>query len=154
VVDLELLADRDVELIGHERARNVPAELRVAGQRRKRPRAEALVGDGIRVCDAERERRVGVEEELVHVVVVDHHQPVGLELLEPVCDLLEGAEERLPLVGLAHLLARVVDVLHRRRVARADPSHDARHQLPPLSRICLPISGSGVSVTPESLTIT
>src|SRR5215212_9486405 len=38
------------------------------------------------------ERRVRVQEELVHVVVVDHDQTVRLELAEPLGDLLEGAE--------------------------------------------------------------
>ena len=68
------------------------------GERRERPRAEALVGDRVAVGDAQRERRVGVEEELVHVVVVDDDQPVGPELREPLRDLLERPEERLPFV--------------------------------------------------------
>ena len=103
----------------------------VAGQRRERTGAEALVGDRIAVGDAECERRVGVQEELVHVVVVDHDQPVGPELLEPLRHLAERAEQRLPLVEPRDVVAGVVDVLHGRRVRRADPSDDPGHHLPP-----------------------
>ena len=123
-----------------------------AGQRRERPRAEALVGDRVFVGDPERERRVRVQEELVHVIVVDHDQTVRLELAEPIGDLLEGPEERLPLLVPAHLLAGVVDVLHGRSVRRPDASQYPRHQ--PLSFICRPISGNGTPVTPLSFTIT
>ncbi len=152
VVDLELLADSRVELIGDQRTRDVPSERAIPRQRRKRPRAEPLVGDRVRVGHAERERRIRIEEELVHVVVVDHQQAVGVELCEPPADLLEWTEQRLPFVVAPCLLAGVVDVLHRWRVRCADPSHDSGHQ--PLSLICLPISSSGVFVTPESFTIT
>ena len=132
----------------------MPAELRIAGKRWERPGSEAFVGDRIRVRDAERERRVGIEEELVHVVVVDHDQSIRLELLEPRCNLLKGPKERLPLLRLAHFVACVVHVLHRRCVRGSDTSDHPCHHFPPDSRICLPISGSGVSVTPESFTIT
>src|SRR5207237_9797516 len=53
VVDLELLADRRIELVGDERARDVPDELAVPGQQRERASSEALVRDRISAGDSE-----------------------------------------------------------------------------------------------------
>src|SRR5690606_8576562 len=63
VVEALVLEIREVELVGDERRGDVLRELRVALQRRQIARAAALVGDGERLADAEREVRVVVEEE-------------------------------------------------------------------------------------------
>jgi hypothetical protein len=106
------LADGGIELVRHQRAGDVPAEGAVPGEGRKRPRPEALVGHRVGVGHAEREGRVRIQEELVHVVVVDHEQPVGPQLFQPGRHLGERAEQRLPLLVSADAIAGVVGVLH------------------------------------------
>ena len=71
MVERLVLEERHVELFGHQRLTDVMREARMPGDRRQVARAAAFVGDLVAVADAERERRVVIEEERRDVIVVD-----------------------------------------------------------------------------------
>ena len=52
MVDRNLLADRRIELVGDQAARDVPGEIAVAGEIGEVAPAPALVGQLVRVADA------------------------------------------------------------------------------------------------------
>ena len=125
MVELHLVHDRHVELVEHERLRHVRRELRIADDRRNRPRAPAFVGDRKLGRAAEPKRRDDFEVERVDVVVVDDDRNVGRRLGHP---LLRG------LVALEHgnpVRFRGAAVVHRGadrgRVRRADAGDDLGH---------------------------
>ncbi len=127
MVDRQVLPDRDVEFVVHERIGHVPRQGRMAFERRHGARAQAFVRDRILGGDAERESGIVVEEESGRVIIVEKHEHVGLLLREPPLDRLVALEERRP-VGVALLLAVVsrADGGHVRRAYSAD---DSRHAL-------------------------
>ena len=96
VVQRHLLADRRIELVVHQRAREVPGEIRIARQIRQRPLPPALIRLGVRRADAEGEGRVGVEEELVHVVVVNDQEQIRPDLVQPLPCRHITVEQRRP----------------------------------------------------------
>jgi len=83
VIQRHLLANRWVELIVYKRPRQMPREIRIAGQVRQVPPAPALIRLRVRRANAEGKGWVSVEEELVDVVVVDDQEQVGPDLLQP-----------------------------------------------------------------------
>jgi hypothetical protein len=62
MVELHLLADRRIELVRYQRAREVPGKIRIAGQVWQRPFPPTLIRLGMRGANAEREGGVNVEE--------------------------------------------------------------------------------------------
>src|SRR3954469_2463334 len=87
--------------------------------------AEPLVGDAVRLANAEREGRVLVEEERGGVVVEAEEEDIGLLLRQPLRHRLVALEERLP-VGIA-LLALVERHRDRGHVGGANAANDASH---------------------------
>ena len=80
VVDLHLVAQRQIELVEDHRLRDVRGELGMALHHRHRTRAPALVGDREFRRGAEREGRDDLHRERRGVVVVDADDDVGLGL--------------------------------------------------------------------------
>ncbi len=165
MVQRHLLAQCRVELVIHQAAREVPGEVRMTRQRIERPCGPPLVGQGETLCHAQGEGRVGVEEEMVHVVVVGDHHHVGLARRQPGPGLGEPVEDRLP--QRLVLAAAIEHPGEGRGVRTADPADDAAHQAVPwrrprsacklamnaaksCPRICAPIS---ISVPPPAMAI-
>ena len=78
MVERAPLEEGHVELVGHERLPDMRGKFGMPGDRREVARTAALVGDLPIGSDAERERRVVVEEERRDVVVVDEQQDIRL----------------------------------------------------------------------------
>ena len=97
MLDGELLADREVEFVLVDQGfAQVGREFGIASHLWQRPRAEALVGDGIALGRADGEGGVLVEHEIGAVVVVHHDRDIGLEAREPLAHRDVGVGERLP----------------------------------------------------------
>src|SRR6266705_2188070 len=73
-----------------------------------------LVGQLVPIADAERESRIGIEKEAIHVIVVDNDHGVGLDPLQPFFGRTIAVEERRPYRVLLHAL--VIGVRNRRGV--------------------------------------
>jgi hypothetical protein len=74
VVERPVLEEGHVEFVGHQRRRDMLSERGMAVDRRQRTYSPALVRHRERLADAQRERRVVIEEERSDVIVedVDH----------------------------------------------------------------------------------
>src|SRR5437773_11891246 len=96
VIERQILEDREVELVVHQRAGYVPRQRSMPFQGWNRARPEAFVGDAVLLAHAQREGRVVVEEKSGGVIVEAEEQHVGLALGEPAGDRLVAPEERLP----------------------------------------------------------
>ena len=107
---------------------------RVALDRRESARAAALVRDRVLLPDAERERRVVIEEERRHVIVEDVHDRIRLLLPEPLVHRLERREDRRP--GRVILLVLVVGEANGRRMRGRHATDDAGHAAPSRDRSC------------------
>ena len=125
VVQRPMLVERHVELVRHERMPEVGRELGMTLDRRQVARPAAFVGHVPLGPDAQRERRVVVEEERRDVVVVDHEQHVGPLLGQPVRQRREVPEDRRP--DRIVLLVLVVGEADGRRMRRGDAADDACH---------------------------
>ena len=129
VIHRHLLADRRIELVLHQAAREVPGERGIAGHVRQIALAPAFIGLRIHLARAEREGRIGVEEEPVHVIVVDHDEQVRPQRLEPGAHRHVAVEQRRPHRVL--LLPLVVHRPERRRVRRTDTTNHPSHRQRP-----------------------
>ena len=150
MVERHLLADRRIELIVHQRPREVPGEIRIARQVRQRPFPPALIRLGVRRADAEGEGRVSVEEKLVHVVVVNDQEQIRPHLIQPLPGRNVTIEQRRPHRLL--LLSAVPGHADRGRVGGADAADHCRHvqcafrawySAKVIPAVWAPISGSG-----------
>ena len=90
------LEERHVELVSHQRHGDVLRQAQVTLRRWHVARSAAFVGRGVAVVDAQRERRVVVEEERRDVVVVDREQHVHVLLAHPAADGVEAVKDGLP----------------------------------------------------------
>ena len=72
--------------MSHQIIGDVPAELSVAGEARKRAQSEPLIRLRKLVCNAERKGRVGVEREMIEMVVVDDDDLIGPRVRKPSLD--------------------------------------------------------------------
>ncbi len=125
MVERLVLEERHVELVGHQRAADMRGQRRVPLDRRQGARAAALVGHFPSRADAERERRVMVEEERGGVIVVDHQQHVGPLFLDPGRERREVLEDRRP-DGIVALVL-VEGETNRRSVGGGDAANDSGH---------------------------
>jgi hypothetical protein len=120
VVERLALEKRHIEFVGDQGRTDVPAERRVAFDRRQLARAAAFVGDRVAVIDAEHEGRIVIEEEGSDVIVEDHQQHIRLVLGEPALHRREGLEDRRP--DRVVLVVPVVGESDGGRM-RTDPGH-------------------------------
>ncbi len=127
VVQRLVLEVGQVELVGDQALGDVRGERGVSRHRGQAAGAAALVRDGVLLADAQRERRVVVEEERRDVIVEDVDDRVGPVLLEPGGHRLERPEDRGP-VGVV-LLVLVVGKANSRRVRGGDATDDPGHLL-------------------------
>ena len=130
MVELHVLADREVEFVAHEMVGDMPAEIGVAGHAREIAQAETFVGLRKGRRDAEREGRIGVEGEMIEMIVVDDDDLVGLYLGEPALHRLQAVVPDLPARIELSRHALVVLVTHRGRVRHAETADDLRHHVP------------------------
>src|SRR5205814_2884805 len=125
VIERQILEDREVELVVHQRAGNMPRKRSMPFQGWNRARTEALVGDAVFLAHAQREGRVVVEEKSGGVIVEAEEQHVGPALGEPLRHRLVALEQRLPVrVVLPALVESDADGRH---VRGADAADDFRH---------------------------
>lgn len=97
MVERLALEEGQVELFHHQRLADMRGQPRMAHDGGQVALATALVSDLIALADAERERRVMVEEERGHMVVVGHdHEIRRLDIGQPLLDRREGLEDRGP----------------------------------------------------------
>jgi hypothetical protein len=95
VVNLQFLARGDVEFLADQSLDDVPRQFGIAGQRRKRLQAPALVGVAILGRGTHGEGRHFIEEEAQAMVVVEDHRDVRPVLGQPAVHRRETVEERL-----------------------------------------------------------
>jgi hypothetical protein len=125
MIDQHLLTHGDVELVGDERVDQVPGQRRIAGDRPRHRNAPAFILVAIFVGCADRESRQLVEKEVETVVVIEHHGDVGLLARQPVMDVIEALEERLPIRIVLFLVRyRLAD---RGHVCGSDATDDSGH---------------------------
>ncbi len=105
----------------------MPPEGGVAGQAGEGPEPEALVGLGEFLGDADGQGRIGVELEVVQVIVVDHHHLVGRGVFQPGLHRLHAVKPHLPFRRPAAGHPLVVLHAHGRGVRDAEAADDARH---------------------------
>src|SRR5437667_11810949 len=82
VIERQILEDREVELVVHQRPGNMPRQRSMPFQGWNRARPEALVGDAVLLAHAQREGRVGVEEKRGGVIVEAEEQHLWRALVE------------------------------------------------------------------------
>jgi hypothetical protein len=127
VVQRQALEDRQVELVRHQGAREMPRQRRVPLEGRDASRTDSFVRDRVFVADPQREGRIVVEEERAGVVVEAEEEDVGLLLGEPCRHRPIGLEQRRPgRVLLPGLVERHADGGY---VGAADAADDAGHAL-------------------------
>ena len=129
VIEGLVLEEGHVELIGHQRRPDVRGQRRMPFDRRQVASATALVRDVPLRPDAQRERRIVVEEERGDVIVVDRQDHVRFLLGEPVGHRGEVLEDGCPdgVVALV-LVERKAD---GGRVRGGDASNDPCHACTP-----------------------
>ena len=125
VVDVELVHQREVELVQDQRLREMRRQIRVPADDRHRARPVSLVGGRELVGTAERERGHELGRERGRVVVVDQDHHVRYLRGGPGLGPLVPGEQRLP-VGLPGL-AEVDRRADGRDVAGGESRGDARH---------------------------
>ncbi len=128
MVDLQLLADGEVEVARDEPFRQLPREIHVALQVGDRARAPAFVSLRVSLRDADGERRIGLEAEMTHVIVVDDDEHRRREPRDPVLHRPRAIEPDLPARREALGETAIVLEPHGRRVRDAEAADDARHQ--------------------------
>src|SRR5215475_13654930 len=83
VIDAHLLANRRVEFVFDQAFGEVPRKGAVAREVGKVTFAPSFVRLRMRLADPQREGRVGVEEEPVHMIVVDNDHQVWSQPIKP-----------------------------------------------------------------------
>src|ERR1043166_9786137 len=98
-------------------------ELLMSRNRRKSPRAQTFIGNVILLRHADAERGPRVIKVLVDMIVIDHHEHIGLQGLQPLLRLLKSAKQRLPARIIGHV---VID----RKSTRLNSSHVSESRMP------------------------
>jgi hypothetical protein len=129
VIERLVLEEGHVEFIGHQRRADVRSQRRMSLDRRQVARAAAFIRDVPFRSDAQRERRVVIEEEGRDVVVVDGEDHVRLLVRDPVGHRREVLEDRRPDGVVALVL--VESKTDSGRVRGGDASDDPCHACTP-----------------------
>ena len=127
MIELLVLEERHVELIGEQRGANMLGQRGMALYRRQITLSASLIGHAVLAVDAKGERRVVVEEERRHVVVEDHEQRVGFLFGQPFLGRCEPFEHRRP--HRVVLFAAIYREADRGRVRAGNATDNASHLL-------------------------
>ena len=131
VIDQHVLTHRHVELVRDERVDQMPGQSRIARDRTRNRNPPAFVFAAIFGGGTDCKGRQFVEEKIQTVIVVENDGDVGLRPRQPVVDVIEALEERLP-VGIALLFFRN-RFADRRNVRAANTANNYRHCHAPAS---------------------